>query len=327
MSTNAWEALPSTFLERLEQIVPSDQRTAVLATFTVEKPVTFRTNTLKITSAELKKKLTKHGILFHQVDWYNDAFILDRSQHKSVLVDSTLHQQGLLYIQSLSSMIPPLVLAPQPKEAVCDLTAAPGSKTTQMSMMMQNTGTILANDISRTRMFRLKATLEMQNVTNTETSLIPGQALWKRYPEQFDKVLVDVPCTLEGRFSALDPQTYKEWTPRKAKLLSQLQKFLLRSAVSLTKPGGTIVYSTCTYEPEENEGVIDWILQKEGSVISVEDISLPIGELLPGLTQWNKKKFDKSLNKTVRVLPSESMEGFYVAKIKKLTSSLPPLLA
>jgi len=323
MTEQTWELLPQPFIETLTKILPVARRDSVLQTFTVDKPVTFRANTLKIQTNELEQQLHKQNILFQKVAWYPDAFILDKHVKKEVLVESDLHKEGLLYIQSLSSMIPSLILDPKPDELICDLTAAPGSKTTQLAMMMQNTGKIVANDISRARMYKLKANLTTQGVTNTELSFIPGQALWKRYPEYFDKTLVDVPCTLEGRFSTLDPKTYEGWTPKKVKILSRLQQFLLRSAISLTKPGGTIIYSTCTFQPEENEGVVDWLLKKAGKSVSVEEIAVSVGDSQPGITTWNKKTFDPQLKKTMRVLPSETMEGFYVAKLKKLESSLP----
>lgn len=325
MNNDPRAVLPTTFIERLEHVVPAEKFESVLATFCFNKPTSFRANTLKISTEELKQELLKRKIVFHEVPWYPDSFILDSLSPKAILVESDLYTNGLLYIQSLSSMIPPLVLSPNDEELVCDLTAAPGSKTTQLAMLMHNTGKIVANDISRARLFKLKANLETQGVTNTEISLKPGQALWKRYPEFFDKVLVDVPCTLEGRFSCHDPQTYKDWAPKKVKLLSQLQKYLLRSAVSLTKPGGTIVYSTCTFEPEENEAVVDWVLKKEGSALRIEEISMSVGEVQNGLTAWNKKTFDSQVGKTIRVLPSQTMEGFYVAKITKLTSTLSSL--
>ena len=281
MTEQSWDVLPQPFLEMLAKILPPARRESVMQTFTVDKPIAFRANTLKIQTSELEQQLHTRNISFQKVAWYPDAFILDKQVKKEVLVESDLHKEGLLYIQSLSSMIPSLILDPKPDELICDLTAAPGSKTTQLAMMMQNTGKIVANDISRARMYKLKANLTTQGVTNTDLSFIPGQSLWKRFPEYFDKTLVDVPCTLEGRFSSLDSKTYEGWTPKKVKLLSRLQQFLLRSAISLTKPGGVIVYSTCTFEPEENEGVVDWILKKEGKSVSVEEITVSVGDSQP----------------------------------------------
>jgi NOL1/NOP2/sun family putative RNA methylase len=307
--------LPEEFLTRLAQIIPQEKLNPVLESFSKPKPISFRVNTLKTDANTLEKELHKQNLQIERVPWYQDAFIL--KGEKSQLMETEQYLDGHIYIQNLSSMIPALVMKPRTRDIVCDLTAAPGSKTTQLAQMMRNKGKILANDISRTRMFRLKANLKSLGVTNTDVTSIPGQALWKKFPEQFDKTLVDVPCTMEGRFSILDPDSYKGWTPKKVKLLSKLQQFLLRSAISATKPGGLIVYSTCTLEPEENEAVIDWILKKEAGNLSVEDIKLDLPETQQGLTTWKNKSIDPQIAKTMRILPSETMEGFYVAALRK----------
>ncbi len=307
--------LPAQFLERLRTIIPHEKYDEVLLTFTKPKPISFRTNTLKTDSDSLEKALLLQNLPIERVSWYKDAFLF--SGEKAQLMATDEYKAGHIYIQNLSSMIPPLVLNPRTKDLVCDLTAAPGSKTTQLAMMMNNKGTIVANDISRTRLFRLRENLESQGITNTDMSCIPGQALWKRYPHYFDKTLVDVPCTMEGRFSTLDPDSYKDWSPKKVKVLSQLQKFLLRSAITATKSGGLIVYSTCTLEPEENEEVIDWILQKETGQVNVEEITLIVPGMVSGLREWKKKTFDTQITKTKRILPSDTMEGFFVAALRK----------
>jgi tRNA (cytosine49-C5)-methyltransferase len=146
--------------------------------------------------------------------------------------------------------------------------------------------------------------------------------LWQKYPEYFDKVLLDSPCSLEGRFDASDPKSYQDWSPKKVKLLSKMQKFLLRSAISLCKIGGEVVYSTCTLSPEENEEVIDWILSKEGGAVSVETISFKVPHEIPGLASWKGKLFNPEVQKSIRILPSKEMEGFFVVKLKKHKSTI-----
>jgi NOL1/NOP2/sun family putative RNA methylase len=315
MQQQTFTVFPDAFLERLNEVIPQKFLPSVIESFANRKPVSFRINTLKTDSQTLASELKKQNIQIEQVSWYSDAFVL--KGEKSQLMETEQYKNGMIYIQNLSSMIPPLVMNPRTRDLVCDLTAAPGSKTTQIAMMMRNKGKIVANDLSRTRLFRLRANLKEQGVTNTDVISIPGQALWKKYPEQFDKVLVDVPCTMEGRFSTLDPQTYEDWKPKKVKLLSKLQKHLLWSAVSITKPGGLIVYSTCTLEPEENEEVIDWILNKDEGNVTIEEIHLTIPDTMPGLTNWKNKTLNPQIAKSLRVLPSATMEGFYVAALRK----------
>ena len=316
-----WEKLPEKFLEKLQEYIPEGKIENVLNSFTKRKPSTFRANTLKISADKLQEGLKEVGIEIERVKWYENAFILKNVPQK-VLAETALYKDGFLYVQSLSSMIPPLVLDPKPTDLVLDQTAAPGSKTTQIAMMMQNNGTLIANDKSRIRNFRLQANLAMQGVTNTQVLNVPGEFIWKKYPEYFDKVLLDAPCSMEGRFFTDDEKTYKDWTSGKVKMLSEMQKWLLRSAVSSTRVGGTIIYSTCTLSPEENEEVIHWILKKEGDGLEVEDIHIPNLQTEPGLTKYKQKIFDPRLSKTVRIYPTEIMEGFFIAKLKKLRSTV-----
>lgn len=320
IATNPWDVLPSAFLDKVKHVVPAEKLDSVLSAFCGERPTTFRTNTLKISTDKLVEKLTELKIPFERAGWYNDAFILKTT--KNVLMDTDLYNNGFLYIQSLSSMIPALVLNPQENETVCDLTAAPGSKTTQMAAMMKNTGAIVANDKSKIRLYKLQSNLAVQGVTNTQTTYLPGQIFWKNYPEYFDKTLVDVPCSLEGRISCFNPKTYQDWTPKKPKELSQIQKFLLRAGISTTKVGGTIVYSTCTLSPEENEGVLDWILEKEKGAVEMESIELLVPGKYPGITHWGNKNYNLQVAKAIRIFPSETMEGFFVAKLKKTSSNI-----
>lgn len=320
-----WHNLPEAFLTRLKTIVPQEDQQNILEALSAPRPTSLRVNTLKTTAAELTRALGADGFVLTPVPWWDHAFILS-SKTLRELTDNPLYSQGHFYVQSLSSMIPPLVLDPQPGEKILDLTAAPGSKTTQIAALMNNTGSIVANDNSRIRIHKLKANLAAQGVTNTIVLNQHGETLWQHYPEQFDRVLVDVPCTMEGRFCATDPKSYEHWSTGKIKELAKRQKFLLRAAVSAAKVGGTIVYSTCTLAPEENEGVIDWILKKERGHIEVERISMPIPEITEGLTRWNEKTYDRSLANTVRILPSPLMEGFFVARITKKGTNIPNII-
>lgn len=312
--------LPEKFLTRLNNIYKKEDQEKLLESFNFRKPSTFRANTLKISADELKSKLIEQNIEVEQITWYKNAFIL-KNVPQRVLTETELYKQGCFYVQSLSSMIPPLILDPKQEYKVLDLCAAPGSKTTQIAMIMENSGEIIANDKSYTRNFRLTANLKMQGITNSKVIQMPGEILWKKFPEYFDKTLVDVPCSMEGRFYTEDLKTFKDWSPKKIKILSGMQKVLLRSAVSCTKPGGTIVYSTCTLSPEENEEIIDWILKKERDCIDIEEILINENFLTPGITKYKQKILDKRISKTKRILPSLTMEGFYIAKIRKLRSN------
>jgi len=318
---NAWEIFPEKFRQRLSLFTTPEQAQEILESFCIHKPSTFRANTLKTSAEDLEKELTKHGIQTERVDWYPDAFILV-GQPQKVLMETELYKNGYFYLQSLSSMIPPLVLDPQPGESILDITAAPGSKTTQMAAMMKNSGEIIANDKSKVRLFKLKANLETLGVTNTKVLQLPGQFIWKKFPQYFNKTLVDVPCSMEGRFQSDNEKSFKDWSTPKIEYLQNQQKFLLRSAISRTQVGGTIVYSTCTLAPEENEEVIDWILKKTNHAVELESIHLSNLQTFPGLSQWKSKIFDESLSRTIRIYPTKVMEGFFIAKLRKTSSTL-----
>ncbi|MCE7897809.1 MAG: RsmB/NOP family class I SAM-dependent RNA methyltransferase [bacterium] len=316
---NCWDQLPPQFLERLSRIVPKELKEQILESYCRKRPTTLRVNTLKSTNESVAHELTKLGLIYHRPEWYPLAFILEGSAYDTLgkIMESELYKNGEVYVQNLSSMIPPLVLDPSPGNRVLDLAAAPGSKTTQMAMMMKDSGEIIANDLSPIRIFKLKANLAGQGVTHTTTNRMPGQFLWKRFPQYFDKALVDAPCSLEGTIYTEKPKSYAQWSVHKIKELSQRQRYLLRSAISATKAGGEIVYSTCTLAPEENEGVIDWILAKEK--VELIPISIPGLKTYPGITQWgNAKPYDERVKNCMRIYPTELMEGFFVAKLRKI---------
>jgi len=309
--------LSEAFLERLKQIIPDEQWQSILNSFERPKCVSFRVNPLKASSGRVLNELAGKGFLIRPVVWYDAAFILTRGTLRG-LQETNAYQRGEIYLQELSSMIPVLVLDPQPEQTVLDLTAAPGSKTTQIAGLMQNTGTLMANDASRLRFFKLKANLESQGVRNTVLSQIPGENFGRHYPEYFDRVLLDAPCSGEGRFHLAEPESYQGWKTAKLKSLVPRQKMLFYAAFHALKPGGILVYSTCTFAPEENEGILDWAAEKFGSALEIQDIKPAISHTQRGLGSWKKKIYHPAVQKGLRVLPNEMMEGFFVAKMKKV---------
>lgn len=319
--------LSEKFIERLKIIVPNQQIDSVLKSFAQKKPCTFRANPLKILAEDLALKLERLRFQVQRVAWHPSAFILESPNQKE-LSETEVYKNGEIYLQSLSSLIPPVVLNPEPGEKVLDLCAAPGSKTTQMAALMENQGEIYANDKSYLRGYKLKANLERQGVKIAKVFEYPGEIFWKTFPEQFDKVLVDTPCSLEGIINCRDHKTYSDWSTQKIRRLSEAQKWLLRSAISCAKPGGLIVYATCTLAPEENEEVIDWILKKEKGNVELEPIKIKNLETQSPIKGWKNKTFDPQISKTIRIFPSNLMEGFFVAKIRKRRSNVktPPMI-
>lgn len=308
--------LPELFLARLKQIIPSSKWNAVANTFSETKPTTFRVNTLKTTSAEVKKSLEEKNFWLVSIPWFSDGFLLRKGRQKD-LEATEMYQEGQIYLQSLSSMIPPLILEPKPGESILDLTAAPGGKTAQMACLMKGEGTIVANESNKIRFEKLKSNLTTQGAENVEAVLSYGESFGNKFPEKFDRVLVDAPCSAEGRFYAPEPQTYRYWNLDVVKENAKLQKKLLISGLKALKPGGILVYSTCTFAPEENEEVIDSALQLLKDSIELEAIKFSVPNQTTGLVKWQGRPLAPSLQKTLRILPTPEMEGFYVARIKK----------
>lgn len=320
------QRLPAEFLERLRKIIPSQRRDEAANTFTEPRPTTFRVNTLKIASPPIQEKLQHLGFRLEKVSWYPDAFILRKGSLRE-LQETDVYKNGEIYVQSLSSMVPPLVLNLQPGEKVLDLTAAPGSKTTQIACLMKGEGEIVANDNNRIRFFKLKANVELQvgaGLVPLQMRLTqrPGELFGRDFPEQFDKVLLDAPCSAEGRFLTTEPASYKYWKPAKVKEMVRKQKNLILSAFRALKSGGTLVYSTCTFAPEENEGVVDWLTEKCRGALqyapTIEKITFPIPNQMAGLSGWEGKTFHPSIRNTIRILPTSLMEGFFLARIRKV---------
>lgn len=198
------------------------------------------------------------------------------------------HLLGYYYIQELASMLPIIALAPRENELILDLAASPGSKTTQISARMNNTGTIIANEISLGRIKILASNLERCGCTNAIITKKDGIAFCERikkyFPElKFDKILVDAPCSGEGTLRST-PKTYQMWNPKTIFNLSKLQKYLVASAIEILKPNGVLVYSTCTHAPEENEEVVDFVLEKFPEM-KIEEIKLPI-KCREGIIEW-----------------------------------------
>lgn len=312
--------LPQKFIERLDSLYGAKQAAAICTVFASGRPTTFRPNTLKTTFLQVQTQLTAAGFELEPVEWLQ-AFVL-RNRGLRELEEHQLYQSGSIYVQGLSSMIPPLILDPQAGDVVLDIAAAPGSKTTQMAALMNNQGMILANDTSTVRLYKLQANLQKLGVENVKTQRGLGEMVWKTFPEVFDKALVDVPCSMEGRFNLQKPKTLENWSPKKVKELANRQKSILRSALSATKTGGVLVYSTCTLSPEENEGVIDWILEREAGKVILEEVVIPENLISPAVLQWKNKTYHSDIMKTKRMLPSSLYEGFFIAKLRKIPPSM-----
>jgi NOL1/NOP2/sun family putative RNA methylase len=307
--------LPSVFTDRLTRILPPSVLDLALASFDSPDVVSFRINTLKITVPVVLERLALDGLFPRPVPWIDTAFVLD-VQDRPKFVMHPLTSEGAVYIQALSSMIPAVILAPHEGEVVLDACAAPGSKTSQMAMMMNNKGRIMAIEAVKSRLYKLKSVCSLLGVTNVEMKFSDTRRV-KFEEEIFDRVLVDAPCSSEGRFKSFDKKSVGYWSPHKIKEMSHKQKGILLNASRGLKAGGVLVYSTCTFAPEENEEVVDWFLRKTKMTFVLEDASIDGITCYPCLKEWNGRGYAHDVSLCTRILPREGRSGFFVAKLRR----------
>lgn len=277
-----------------------------------------RINPLETEPGELIRRLAKYEIVVHPVKKIDNA--LEVISGGSRIGKTLEHNLGHYYIQSLSSMLPPLVLQPKPHDKVLDLCAAPGSKTTQIAAIMDGKGTLAANEISIDRTKALVYNLERMNHPNFAVSNFKGELLSKIFENYFDKILVDVPCSGLGILQKKS-DINNWWHKNHADKLAIQQLKLIIAALKMLKPGGTLVYSTCTLTIEENEQVIDKLLKKYPAEIQEIDIPLPTHS---GFTGEKYSVENSSVHYSKRLLPWEiGSEGFFLAKIVKTAETEP----
>jgi len=312
----ASQTLPPAFVERIRRVYPGRDGETALAAFEKPRPTSFRPNLLKMDARALKAKLEEQGFKLEAVPYPTGAFIL-RNRRQRDLEDTFSYQNGELYVQNLSSMVPPLLLDPKPGEIVLDMAAAPGSKTTQMAAIMGDRGKIHAMEENLIRAEKLKANLNRQGVSIATVEVVDGAVAAKKTPGLYDKVLLDAPCSAEGRFQSEERSSFGYWkedTPAKA---AKLQRRLFRAAVEALKVGGRMVYSTCAISPEENEGLVAWALAEFPGRLEVLPATVPLTAARPGLGAWGATPYHESVRKTLRIMPTPLLEGFYAAVLRK----------
>jgi len=333
---------PREFIDRYSQFIPDFD--AFLDA--MQRPLrrTFRVNTLKATREQVLELMA--DLRPEPLPWYELGFSLpregtrprsdatDASRMCPLLYESSEdsvmsragdcpslgkrveHFIGLIYVQEAASMAPPLVLGPQPGERVLDIAAAPGSKTTEMSAMMQNTGIIISNDPSPTRVRALIGSVDRAGCLNVAVCRMGGASLGRALEGTCDRVLVDAPCSSEGTIRK-SAQALDHWSVGAIERFPSIQKRLIVAGYRALKPGGVMVYSTCTVAPEENESVVAHLLERqpEADVVAAE---LPGLVMRPGLREWGSESFPEAVTRCRRILPQDNdTEPFFLALMRK----------
>jgi len=252
-----------------------------------------------------------------QIPWCKEGFYIEHIKKERRDIGNLIeHTLGYFYTQEAASMIPPLVLEPEESDIVLDIAASPGSKTTQLASIMNNKGLLVANDYQTQRLKPLSINIQRCGITNCIITLMRGQ-WFKKSNIEFDKILVDAPCSGTGTIRK-SLKTLRIWNPNMVKRLSITQKQLIETAFNILKTNGTLVYSTCSLEPEENEAIVDFLLNKYENA-KLEEIKIKEINRSEPILEFDKNKYNDEVKKCLRIWPQDNdTEGFFVAKIKKL---------
>lgn len=303
--------LPVFFEENFRDLMDEAEYEAFIASFDGHRNYGIRVNTLKTSTEEL---LNLIGLKLDPIPWESQGFYYDLSdQSFDSLGKLPAYHAGLYYIQEPSAMMPANALLPLPGEKVLDLCAAPGGKTCQLGNKMNNTGLLVSNDINPKRVKALVKNIELMGLTNTFVVNESPQRLERIYPEFFDRILLDVPCSGEGMFRK-DRDAVKSYSKYKSSESVSLQREIFDSAYNMLKPGGVIVYSTCTFNPDENERNIEYFMGKYDLCV---DRLNPIGGFESSRPEWTHSK-DEMYNRGLRLWPHKARgEGHFVCRLIK----------
>lgn len=291
--------------EKLEKQYGTKITKEIIEGFQTKRKTTLRINTIKSNIEEIKKELEKEKIEYETIKWSKESLIIKNADEKTIQ-EMEIYKNGKIYLQSLSSMLPPIILEPKEGTDILDMAAAPGGKTTQIAALTNNKAHITACEKNKIRAERLKYNVDKQGATCV--FIMPKDSRFIDDFFSFDQILLDAPCSGSGTLDYNDANVEKYFTEQLIERSSKTQKTLLSKAIKLLKPGHEMVYSTCSILDCENEDVVSSVI-KNGN-IEIVPINFEGMEKLPILPT--------KISGTLCVKPTELYEGFFVAKIKRL---------
>ena len=294
--------LPEYLIEQLKLQYNESEYKEILKGYSSKRKTTLRVNSIKSDYEKISESLRKNDIEFYNPDWNKSTFIIENADEAEI-EKLDIYKNGEIYLQSLSSILPPIILNPKEGEDILDMAAAPGGKTTQIASITDNKANITACEMNKLRAEKLKYNIEKQGASSVNVMITDARRMDDFF--SFDRILLDAPCSGSGTININDNKIL--FTKDFADKLEKTQTALLDKAINVLKKGHTMVYSTCSILTRENENIVNKFI-KQGK-IDIVPIQFNGVENIPQLP--NK------LNGTILVAPNELYEGFFVAKLIK----------
>lgn len=297
------EKLPDFLLTKLNKDYSQEEVIRILEGYKTKRILSFRVNTIKTTAEEIEQELIKNEIKYERVKWSKDAFIV-LNKKENEIQEMDIYKNGKIYLQSLSSMLPPIVLNPMPKNDILDMTAAPGGKTTQIAALSNNEANITACEINKIRAERLRYNLDKQGASSVFVMLEDARNIDNFF--SFDQILLDSPCSGSGTININENNLNEYFTTELVERSKKLQIALIKKAIKILKSGKEMVYSTCSILKEENEDIIRKVLNEGIEIVPIE---FDGKETLPQLST--------TIKGTLCICPTKYYEGFFIVKLRK----------
>ena len=299
------EGVPAYLAQLLRAQYGEETAERIAQGYAAQRVVTLRANPLKTDAQTVRERLAAQDIETSPVPWYADAMIV-RGAREDALTGLDLYERGEIYLQSLSSMIPPLLLGAKPGENVLDMAAAPGGKTTQIAALTGNQAMVTACEMNKIRAERLHYNVQRQGATRVTVMNIDSRNLDDLF--SFDRILLDAPCSGSGTVQLGSPRSKGQFSREFLSRTTKQQEALLHKALRLLRPGCEMIYSTCSVLTQENEEIVSRVLRKTGA--QIVPLELAAFDSVPRLPV--------SIPGTLCVAPDELHEGFFVAKIRRM---------
>lgn len=296
--------IPEFLIEMLNNQYGEEITSKVLEGYSQKRMVTFRVNTLKTSIERVEEILKNNNIEFEKVSWSDVAYIV-KNVREDTLKELEIYKNGEIYLQSLSSMLPPIILKPKENTDILDMCAAPGGKTTQLASLTNNNANITACELNKIRIEKLKYNIEKQGATSVYIMQEDSRRINDFF--SFDNILLDAPCSGSGTLNVEDVNLEKTFTEKLIEKSQKAQLELLNKAVRILKQGQEMVYSTCSILNKENEEIVSKILKN--NKVEIVPIEFEGKEELPLLPT--------KIDGTLCVMPTKLYEGFFIAKIRK----------